>query len=189
MQEWQFNGLKEGRSMILSETLSWAKSTIGDFNLKKFIHLANESVKGRDNEGGSKNKEEVAACEIVCLVTPKLSRQRLTCLMGLIKFTLRETAKVCQRTKEHHVRTHDPLALFALWNLVICLRAKNLLLQPPGFWWDLEVPSCPWMSKVYHFFRWWNLLQQDKGLRDNLPEVIGFLALSAVGWLKAAMCL
>ena len=40
---------------------------------------------------------------------------------------------MCQQTKENHVRAHNPLALFTLWNLVICLRAKNLPLEPPGF--------------------------------------------------------
>ena len=39
------------------------------------IHLANKSVKRGDNKGGAKDKEEIAAREILGLVTPELFRQ------------------------------------------------------------------------------------------------------------------
>ena len=44
------------------------------------IHLANKSVKRGDNKGGAKDKEEIAAREILGLVTPELFRQRLAWL-------------------------------------------------------------------------------------------------------------
>ena len=92
-----------------------------------------------------------------------------------------------QLTKENHVRAHNRLALFTLWNLVICLRTKNLPLQPPGLFEGLTgtVYECP----KYNSFRGSHVHYTMHPGRKNLPEVIGFLALGAVSGLEAAVCL
>ena len=46
-------------------------------------HLADESIKRGNNEGGSKNQKEIAAGEIIRLVTPELVRQWLACFENL----------------------------------------------------------------------------------------------------------